>query len=140
MDQDQQHPHHPHSLQLVIGQGSPPRTPREQRRAMLWRERMKLEFQVQGLFVRAAVLVQAWQTLHGSKAALEHEVPEIASHIVLAGLAGIPQLPSAWHYSNEQDRIAQEEQRMQQDLLRCSADIATLQTQITVLDFELALL
>ena len=107
---------------------------------MLWRERMKLEFQVQGLFVRAAVLVQAWQTLHGSKAALEHEVPEIASHIVLAGLAGIPQLPSAWQQSNEQDCIVQEEQQIQQDLLRCSADIATLQTQITVLDFELALL
>ncbi len=140
MDQDQPHPHHPHSLQLVIGQGSPPRTPREQRRAMLWRERMKLELQVQGLFVRAAVLVQAWQSLHGSKAALEHEVPQMASRMVLAGLAGIPQHPSAWHYSNEQDRIAQEEQRMQRDMLRCSADIAVLQAQITVLEFELALL
>jgi len=140
MDQNDQHPQHPHSLQLVIGQGSPPRTPREQRRAMLWRERMKLEFQVQGLFVRAAILVQAWQTLHGCEAALEREVPKMASRIVLAGLAGIPQHPSAWHYSNEQDRIAQEEQRMQRDMLRCSADIAALQAQITVLEFELALL
>jgi hypothetical protein len=140
MDQDDQHPQHPHTLQLVTGQGSPPRTPREQRRAMLWRERMKLEFQVQGLFVRAAVLVQAWQSLHGSKAALEHEVPQMASRMVLAGLAGIPQLAFAWHYYNEQDRIVQEEQRMQRDMLRCSADIAVLQAQITVLDFELALL
>jgi hypothetical protein len=140
MDQDQQHPQHQHTLQLVIGQGSPPRTPREHRRAMLWRERMKLEFNMQGLFVRAAMIVQAWQSLHGSKAALEHEVPQIASRIVLAGLAGIPQLPSTWQQSNEQVRIAQEELRMQQDLLRCSMDIAALQAQITVLDFELALL
>jgi hypothetical protein len=107
---------------------------------MLWHERMKLEFDVQGLFVCAAVLVQAWQTLHGSKAALEYEVPQMASRIVLAGLAGISQLPSAWQQSNEQVRIAQEELRMQQDLLRCSMDIAALQAQITVLDFELALL
>ncbi len=140
MDQNQQHPQHQHTLQLVIGQGSPPRTPREHRRAMLWRERMKLEFNMQGLFVRAAMIVQAWQSLHGSKAALEHEVPQIASRIVLAGLAGIPQLPSARQQSNEQVRIAQEEQRMQQDLLRCSADMAALQAQINVLDFELALL
>ena len=140
MDQDQPHPQHQHSLQLVIGQGSPPRTPREHRRAMLWRERMRLEFHVQGLFVRAAVLVQAWQSLHGSKAALEHEVPQMASRIVLAGLAGIPQLSAAWQHSNEQDGIAQEEQRIEHDMLRCSADIAVLQAQITVLDFELALL
>jgi hypothetical protein len=56
-------------------------------------------------------------------------MPQIASRIVLAGLAGIPQHPSAWKYSNEQDRIAQEEQRIQRDLLRCSADIAVLQAQ-----------
>jgi hypothetical protein len=140
MDQDHQHPQHPRTLQLLTGQGSPPRAPWEHRRAMLWRERMKLEFQVQGLFVRAAVLVQARQSLHGKKAALENEVPQIASRIVLAGLAGIHQLPSAWQQSNERDRIAQEEQRIQQDMLRCSADIAVLQAQINVLEFELALL
>ncbi len=140
MDQDQPHSQHQHTLQLVIGQGSPPRTPREHRRAMLWRERMKLEFNVQGLFVRATILVQAWQSLHGSKAALEHEVPQMASRIVLAGLAGIPQLSSAWQHSNEQDGIAQEELRIQHDMLRCSVDIAVLQAQITVLEFELALL
>ncbi len=107
---------------------------------MLWRERMKLELHVQGLFVRAAILVQAWQTLHGCEAALEREVSKMASRIVLAGLAGIPQLPSAWQQSNEWDRIAQEEQRMQQDMLRCSVDIAVVQAQINVLEFELALL
>ena len=140
MSPDHQHPQHQHTLQLVTGQGSPPSNPREHRRALLWRERMKLEFQVQGLFVRAAVLVQAWQSLHGSKAALRNEVPQIASRIVLAGLAGIPQLPSAWQHSSERDRIAQEEQCIQRDMLRCSAVIAALQAQINVLDFELALL
>ncbi len=140
MSPDHQHPQHQHTLQLVIGQGSPSRTLREHRRAMLWRERMKLEFQVQGLFVRAATLVQAWQSLHGSKVALENEEPQIASRIVLAGLAGIPQLPSEWQYSSERDRIAQEEQCIQRDMLRCSSDIAALQAQINVLDFELVLL
>ncbi len=140
MSQDHQHPQHKHTFQLLTGQGSPPSNPREHRRALLWRERMKLEFQVQGLFVRAAILVQAWQSLHHSKVALENEVPQMASRMVLAGLVGIRQLPSAWQQSNEQDGIAQEELRIQQDLLRCSADIASLQAQITVLDFELALL
>ncbi len=101
---------------------------------------MKLEFNVQELFVRAAMLVQTWQTLHGKKAALEHEVPQIASRIVLAGFAGIHQLPSEWQHSYEQDSLAQEEQRIQRDMLRCSMDIAALQTQVNVLDFELALL
>jgi hypothetical protein len=140
MDQDHQHPQHKHTLQLLTGKGSPPSNPREHRRALLWRERMKLEFQVQGLFVRAAILVQAWQSLHGKKVALESEVPKIASHIVLAGLVGIRQILSEWQNSYERDGIAQDELRIQQDMLRCSADIAALQAQINVLDFELALL
>jgi hypothetical protein len=63
MSPDHQHPQHQHTLQLVTGQGSPPSNPREHRRALLRRERMKLEFQVQGLLVRAVTLVQAWQSL-----------------------------------------------------------------------------
>ncbi len=63
MSPDHQHLQHQHTLQLVTGQGSPPSNPREHRRALLWRERMKLEFQVQGLLVRAVILVQAWQSL-----------------------------------------------------------------------------
>jgi hypothetical protein len=140
MSQDQQHPQHQHSLQLVIGQGSPPRTSRDRRRAILWRERMKLEFQVQGLFVRAATLVQEWQRLHGSKPAVGNEVSKIASHIVLAGFVGIQPHASEWQHSNQRDRIAQEEQRIQQDMLHCSMDIAVLQAQIIRFDFELALL
>ena len=140
MSQDHQHTQHQHSLQLLTGQGSPPSNPREQRRAVLWRERMKREFHMQGLFVRFAILVQAWQSLHGLHAALEHEVPQIASRIVLAGLAGIPHLPAESQHFNEQDRIAQEEIRIQQDMLRCTMDIAALQAQINRVDIELALL
>ena len=67
-------------------------------------------------------------------------MPKIASHIVLAGFIGLQQQPSAWQHSYERDGIAQEEYRIQQDMLRCSMDIATLQAQINRLDFELALL
>jgi hypothetical protein len=59
MDQDHQYPQH--TFQLLEDHGSLPSTPREQKRAVLWRRRMKLEFEVQGLFVRTATLVQEWQ-------------------------------------------------------------------------------
>ncbi len=136
MNQDHQRPQHP--FHTIKGHSSPPRTPQEQRRAFLWHERMKLEFEVQGLFLRAATLVQAWQRLHHQKAPMEHEVPEIATRIVLAYLAGRQQLPTSWPHSYERDHLAQEVSRIQQEMLRCSADIAAAQAQITVLDFELA--
>jgi hypothetical protein len=140
MDQDQQHPQHPHSLQLVIGQGSPPRTPREHRQAMLWRERMKLEFHMQGLIVRAATLVQEWQRLHGHKPAVGNEVSKIASRIVLAGYGRVLLCASEMQHSNQLDRIAQAEQRIEQDMLSCSMDIALLRGQMIRCDVELALL
>lgn len=139
MNQDHQRPQH--TFLTIKGHRSPPRTPQEQRRAFLWRERMKLEFEVQGLFLRASTLVHAWQRLHHQKATLEHEVPEIASRIILASLVGTQQqLPTAWPHSNEWDHLAQEASRIQQEMLRCSADIAFLQAQINVLDFKLSLL
>ena len=140
MDQDSQHPQHQHSLQLVMGQGPRPRTPREHRQAILWRERMKLKFQMQGLFVRVATLVQEWQSLHGSKPAVGNEVSKMASRIVLAGYVSVASYASEIQLTNQQDRIAQEEQRIQQDMLRYSMDIALLQGQIIRLDFELALI
>jgi hypothetical protein len=140
MDQDQQHPQYQHTFQLLEGHGSLPSNPQEQRRAVLWRQRMKLEFEVQGLFVRTATLVQEWQYLHGSKEAVGNEVSKIASHLVLAGFVGLHQERTANQHSYERDDIAQEEHRIQQDMLRCSMDIATLQAHIIRLDFELALL
>jgi len=140
MNQDHQNPQHKQSLQLVLGQGSPPSNPREQRRAVLWRRRMKLEFEVQGLVVRTATLVQEWQSLHGKKEASGNEVPKIASQIVLAGWLEIQQHPPDIQHPSERDHLAKEASRIQQEMLRCSMDIAALQAQINVLDFEQSLL
>jgi hypothetical protein len=46
MDHDTEHSQH--FLHVLIGHGSHLRNPREQRRAVLWRERMKREFHLQG--------------------------------------------------------------------------------------------
>ena len=138
MSQDHQLSQHKHTFQLLEGNGSLPSNPREQRRAMLWRRRMKLEFEVQGLFVRTATLVQEWQSLHGSKEAVGNEISTLASHILLAGFVGLQQERTAWQHSYERDDVAPEEHRIQQDMVRCSMDIATLQAHIIRLDFELA--
>jgi hypothetical protein len=45
-DHIHQHPQHKHTFQLLEGHGSLPGTPQEQRRAVLWRCRMKLEFEM----------------------------------------------------------------------------------------------
>ena len=140
MSHDHQYPQHKHPFQLLEGHGSLPSTPQEQRRAVLWRRRMKLEFEMQGLFIRTTTLVQEWQYLHGSKEAVGDEVSKIASHIVLAGFVGLHQERTAWQHSYDWDGIAHEEHRIQQAMLRCSMDIATLQAHIIRLDFELALL
>ena len=129
-----------HFLQILIGHGSHPRTPWEQRRAVLWRERMKREKLLQGLLVRFTVLVQAWQSLYGLLADLEHEMPQVASSIVLVAIAILAQLPTDWQHSDELDRMKCETIRIQHDLLRCFAHIVSLQTQINRLDFELVLL
>ncbi len=107
---------------------------------MLWRRRMKLEFELQGLFVRSATLVQEWQLFHGKKVTLGNEVSTIASHLVLAGWLEIQQHPPEIQHPSERDHLALESSRIQQEMLRCSADIAALQAQINVLDFELSLL
>jgi hypothetical protein len=138
MSHDHQYPQHKHTFQKLEGHGSLPGNPQEQKRAVLWRQRMKLEFEMQGLFIRTATLVQEWQRLHGSKEAVGNEVSKIASHLVLAGFVGLQQERTAWQPSYERDGIAQEEHRIQQAMLRCSMDIATLQAHIIRLDFELA--
>lgn len=60
--------------------------------------------------------------------------------MVIAGLVGIRQLPSERMHLYERERIAQEEYRLQQDIMRCQGDASGLYTQIEILDFELALL
>ena len=60
--------------------------------------------------------------------------------MIMAGLVGIRQLPAERLQLYEKERIAQEEYRLQQDIMRCQNDVAGLYTQIEVLDFELSLL
>jgi Zn-dependent M32 family carboxypeptidase len=67
-----------------------------------------------------------------------NEVSTLASHILLAGYVGLQQERTAWQHSYERDDIVLEEHRLQQDMVRCSMDIATLQAHIIRLDFELA--
>ena len=136
--QDHQYPQHKYPFQILEGHGSLPGSPQEQRRAVLWRRRMKLEFEMQGLFIRTTTLVQEWQRLHGSKEAVGNEVSTLASQILLAGYVGLHHERTAWQYSCGRDDVAQEEHRLQQDMVRCSMHIATLQAHIIRLDFELA--
>jgi hypothetical protein len=95
---------------------------------------------VQALLARGESLTWQWQHLQKRKAALGNQLPRVAGQIVLSGLVGIRQLPSERLHHYERDRIAQEEYRLQQDIIRCNGDAAALHTQIEVLDFELSLL
>jgi hypothetical protein len=140
MNQDDQYSQHKDTFQLVEGHGSPPSNPQEQKKALLWRQRMKLEFEVQALIVRTAMLVQEWQLFHGEKAASENEVPTIASQLLLAGWLESQQHPNVLHHPYIKDHQTEEASRIRQDMLRCSMDIATAQAQIIRLDVELSLL
>jgi hypothetical protein len=112
----------------------------DQRREFLWRERVRLELQVQALLARGEHLARQWQHLQDRKAALGNQLPRLASQMVIAGLVGIRRLPSERLHSYEKERIAQEEYRLQQDIMRCNGDAAGLHAQIEILDFELSLL
>ena len=118
----------------------PPGNSQDQRREFLWRERVRLELQVQELLARGESLARQWQHLQERKAALGNQLPRVASQMVIAGLVGIRQLPSERLHLYEKERIAQEEYRLQQDIMRCNGDAAGLHGQIEMLDFELSLL
>ncbi len=123
-----------HTSQPQDGHRPQPRNQEDQRRAFL------LELQVQALLARGESLARQWQHLQERKVALGNQLPKMARQIVLSGLVGIRQLPSERQHSYERERIAQEEYRLQQDIIRCHGDAAGLQAQIEVLDFELSLL
>ncbi len=131
----QQHTSQPHKSHRP-----PPGNQEDQRKEFLWRERVRLELQVQALLARGEALTRQWQHLQERKAALANQFPRVAGQIVLSGLVGIRQLPSERLYSYERERIAQEAYRLQQDIIRCHGDAAALHAQIEVLDFELSLL
>ena len=131
----QQYTSQPHE-----GHRPPPGNVQDQRREFLWRERVRLELQVQALLARGESLSRQWQHLQERKASLGNQLPRVAGQMLIAGLVGIRQLPSERLHLYEKERIAQEEYRLQQDTIRCQGDAAGLYTQIEVLDFELSLL
>ena len=122
------------------GHRPPPGNSHDQCREFLWRERVRLELQVQALLAHSESLTRQWQHLQDRKAALGNQLPRLASQMVIAGLVGIRQLPSERMHLYERERIAQEENRLQQDIMRCNGDAAGLHAQIEILDFELSLL
>jgi hypothetical protein len=131
---------HQHTSHPYDGHRPPQGNAYDQRREFLWRERVRLELQVQAVLARGEGLARQWQHLEVRKAALGNQLPAMAGQMIIAGLVGIRQLPSERLYFYEKERIAQEEYRLQQDILRCQGEVAGLYTQIEVLDFELSLL
>ena len=114
--------------------------PEMQRREFLWRERVKLELQVQALLARAESLEQAWRALQQRKANMQHQKPKLAAQIVLSGLAHSRSLPAERLFHYERERILQEEERLRQAIIFCQGDLAALQAQIEVIQLELSLL
>ena len=132
--QHDQRYHQPHQDHRQSGH------PEVQRREFLWRERVKLELQVQALVARAESLDQAWRALQQRKANLQYQKPKLAAQIVLSGLARSRSLPAERLYHYERERIVQEEERLRQAIIFCQGDLAALQAEIEVIQLELSLL
>jgi len=114
--------------------------PQVQRREFLWRERVKLELQVQALIARAQSLDYAWRVLQQRKAHLQQQKPKLAAQILLSGLARTRSLPAERLFHYERERILQEEDRLRQAIIFCQGDLAALQAQIEVIQLELSFL
>ena len=132
--QHDQRSHQPHQDHRQSGH------PEVQRREFLWRERVKLELQVQALLARAESLDQAWRALQQRKANLQHQKPKLAAQIVLSGLARSRSLPAERLFHYERERVLQEEERLRQAIIFCQGDLAALQAQIEVIQLELSFL
>ena len=117
-----------------------PGNPQEHRREFLWRERVKLEMQVQALLALLQSLDQEWCVLQQRKASMEQEKPKLAAQIVLSGLAGTRSLSSERLYQYRRERLMQEEERLVQAMIRYQSDLAGLQGQIEVICLELSFL
>jgi hypothetical protein len=114
--------------------------PQEQRREFLWRERVKLELQVQALMAHAESLEQTWRVLQQRKASMQQHKPKLAAQIVLSSLARTRSLPAERLFHYERERLVQEEERLRQAIIFCQGDLAALQAQIEVIQLELSLL
>ena len=114
--------------------------PEVQRREFLWRERVKLELQIQALLACAESLDQAWRAFQQRKANLQHQKPKLAAQIVFSGLARTRSLPAERLFHYERERILQEEERLRQAIIFCQGDLAALQAQIEIIQLELSFL
>jgi len=117
-----------------------PGNPLEHRREFLWRERVKLEMQVQALLALLQGLEQEWCVLQHRKASMEQEKPKLAAQIVLSGLAGTRSLSAERLYQYRRERLMQEEERLGQAMIRCQIELAGLRGQIEVILLELSFL
>jgi hypothetical protein len=133
---NQFHQRQPHGQNASAGTGNSS----ERRRDFLWRERVRLELEMQHWLAYGSTLFEQWQQVQARKAALGNQVPKLAGQILLSSLAGIRQLPAERLYSYEKERIAQEESRIQQETIRCNGEVTGIEAQIRVIDFELSLL
>ena len=137
---DQRHHHHDQHHGQQYQDREPSGHPEAQRREFLWRERVKLELQVQALLARAESMEQAWRALEQRKASMQHQKPKLAAQIVLSGLARTRSLPAERLFHYERERILQEEERLRQAIIFCRGDLAALQAQIEVIQLELSFL
>ena len=117
-----------------------PGHPKKQRREFLWRERVKLEMQVQALLALLQSLEQEYCVLQQRKDCMEQEKPKLAAQIVLSGLVGTCSLSAERLYQYRHERLMQEEERLGQALIRYQSDLAGLQGQIEVICLELSFL
>ena len=117
-----------------------PGNPQEHRREFLWRERVKLEMQVQALLALLQSLEQEYCVLQHRKASMEQEKPKLAAQIVLSGLAGTRSLSVERLYQYRRERLMQEEERLGQAMIRYQHDLAGLHGQIEVILLELSFL
>ena len=129
-----QHSHQQHQDRRQSGH------PEAQRREFLWRERVKLELQMQALLAHAGSLAQAWQVFEQRKARLAQRKPKLAAQIMLSGLARTRSLSAERLFHYERERLMQEEERLQQAMIFCHGDLAALQAQIEVIQLELSFL
>ena len=139
MNQHQHHskPHHQHHQHQ---QQHPAGDVQQQRREFLWRERVRLELQVQECIAQTVSLQREWQLLATRKAALQQRRAGLSTQILLSGLAGMRQLPAERLFQYERERIKQEELRLQQALMQCQRDLMALEAQIEVIQIELSFL
>ena len=114
--------------------------PQEHRREFLWRERVKLEMQVQARLSLLQGLEQQYCVLEHRKASMQQERPKLAAQIVLSGFVGTRSLSTERLFQYRRERLMQEEERLGQAMIRYQHELAGLHGQIEVILLELSFL